>query len=187
MFPAEIDHCDNDGATSRSDIFKYLATHFNLADERTTPRVIQLFMSKSFSISLDYHKKNDILTNEIKVNDNHKYPIIKREAIRRAYVWFQSFMWDNILNNTGSEKWKTHIAKIRKSINNNLVLTYGDIRKILGKIENDELTQLLAYLCHVRILKCSDPKLEYYSREYTIPVVFRKIYPLPENGFDPHC
>ena len=176
MLPREVKHFDNNGVYEKKCVFEYLSTHFNLADERTTPRVIQLFISKTFSMALDYHKKNDILSYEILLNEENEYPIVTRDALSQAYTWFQNFMWENIISFTPTSKWKTYISKIQKNVDNNTCLDFEALKTMINLKDNEELTQFLAFLCHVRILKCTNPKIEYYKRQYTVPVVFRKVY-----------
>lgn len=104
IFPEEVNHYSLQGKEIRSDLFKYFEGHFSLASGETTPRIMLIFLKKVIAESKGYYAGN--LTVEIPLNDQNRYPLIRRDHLCSAYAQLQITMKDIFKGCITNKQWR---------------------------------------------------------------------------------
>jgi hypothetical protein len=173
IFPVSVDFKLH-GATKRDDIFKYFESNFSLATGNTTPRITLMYIQKCIEYTIKYYKSNPDI-NQVALDSNNEYSLVVRDCMSNAYDDLKFDIWETFCN--VSNKWRPFVEIIRSNKKKFLSkpLTYMDMKKLLSKsnMAENELHQLLAFLVHLGVLKCNNAKLDYDSRTYDLPILFK--------------
>ena len=76
IVPKEVLHRTSSGSKEKHELFSYLASHFDLGDGHTTPRIILLFLQKLVAVSATYYQENPDETH-MTLTDKKEFPLFK--------------------------------------------------------------------------------------------------------------
>lgn len=175
VFPRDVLHRTNSGTKQKHELFSYLASHFDLGDGHTTPRIILLFLLNLVAVSRTYYQENpdeSILT----LTNKKEFPLFKREHFLLAYAGLQKSMLEIFKSCMTLPDWqsRTEIFFLRKG--KKMTFTFQSLCKMVGLDDEGECKEYLAYLSHLGVLRCKNSDAAHKDRAYALPLLLQNIW-----------
>ena len=170
IFKKEIIHYNSYGVKETINLFDFYKTHFSLANEYATPRIIISFLHLLMEKYRD--KNNDESTTLELINNS--FSVFDDNLLLETYNCFQEKLKMNFLSI--DTKQKDLFEKFILKQQTKYKFTYPQIEEMLGKRNNKEIREFLGYLEYIGYLKnkkTSTTPVE--RREYELPIIFRVI------------
>lgn len=170
IFKKEIIHYNSYGVKETINLFDFYKTHFSLANEYATPRIIISFLHLLMEKYRD--KNNDESTTLELINNS--FSVFDDNLLLETYNCFQEQLKMNFLSI--DTKQKDLFEKFILKQQTKYKFTYPQIEEMLGKRNNKEIREFLGYLEYIGYLKnkkTSTTPVE--RREYELPIIFRVV------------
>jgi hypothetical protein len=168
MFPRTLKHRHNSGKHKSIDIMDFFESHLCLSNNILTPRIFIMFVQKCLDCASSYYRENPDLI--VKLDEHNEYPLIKRDCCSSAYEVFKKELWDSFYNNM-PYIWKPFLNNLRVGNGGRNQFGFKDLEKILKLDDQEQLRQLVAFLCHINLLECKNPLDMLSERTYMLPIV----------------
>lgn len=175
IFPREIKHYNNSGKlVDGSDIFDYLSTHFCFSSNNATPRIYMRYISIVISVASEKYSKNE--PENISLDENGEYPLIKRDFMVSAYRQLQDEARKNCISSIEHEPWRRKISLLLEKQGKRTTSSFRNIKKNISEESDQETKEFLAYCMHLGIVYCENNMAPLEQRRYEFPVLFQKIW-----------
>lgn len=168
IFKEKIVHYNSSGVKETINIFDFYRTHFSLANEYATPRIIISFLH------LLMEKYRDRTNDESKILElvNNSFSVFDDELILDTYNSFQRQLRKNFLSI--DEKQKNLFEKLVLKQNTKYKFSYSQIEEMLGKRNKNEIKEFLGYLEYIGYMKNKKTSTTPVERRvYELPIIFR--------------
>lgn len=174
FLPREVKHYDDKGInTDGLDLFEFLESHFCLANSKTTPRAIVIYLDKLLQISGSYYE--DRFFPDVVPNEDGEYEIFLKPHLQLAYGELQKQLASYINSAVTHPEWKDRISSLLSNIKRKKNFSFRELRKLINYDESDlDAKELLAFLEHLGVLVCENKSVHLPDRSYSIPVLLQK-------------
>lgn len=153
----------------------FLTQHFKLGSNHSNPRLVLLFLTKTFENAIDYYQRNPD-KKHIPHNDLNQLELILKEHITRGYNNLQQTTRETIIKL--NEKWSSNISnlisnqpkpKSCENLSKNILL---ELTKWTD--DTDEFRRFIAFYSHIGLLVPDNDLIPFEDRKYSIPTIIRK-------------
>jgi hypothetical protein len=176
LFPTEVMHRDDGGSKIRIDLFSYLATHFDLGNGHTTPRIVLIFLQKLVEVALKYYQDNPD-EKELTQTAKHDFCLFKREHFAAAYQALQQHMLDVFRSCITAKEWQERLDLFFSRKGKRQVFSFAVLRDMMRFEDEDQVASFTAFLTHLGVLRCKDENIPHQNRMYELPILLQYIWP----------
>lgn len=175
VMPHYVRHYNSKGQSEDGlDVFEYVETHFALANARTTPRALLIYLDKLIHISDAYYAER--LYPKIPLNEDGEYPLFLREHIQKAYGELQIELSAYISSSVTHPEWKDRISSLMSNVGNRSSFSFRDLKRLIRYDDSDQdAKELLAFLEHLGVLHCLNKSVHLPDRRYEIPIILQRV------------
>lgn len=174
FMPRQVQHFDGKGHLENGlDLFDFIDSHFCLANSKTTPRAMLIYLHKLVEISTAYWDGR--MFPDITMNEEKEYPIFQRQHVLLAYGMLQIEIVSYISSAVTHPEWKDRINSLLTNIGQRGKFSFRDLKRLIDYDDSDQdAKELLAFLEHLGVLVCNNKSVHLPDREYQIPVLLQK-------------
>lgn len=179
VFPREVLHRTDNGNKERHEVFSYLANHFDLGDGHTTPRIMLLFLKKLVLISAEYYRANPDERSLSRTAQN-EFALFKRDHFLTAYAALQSDMLEIFKSCITLVEWRGRTDTLFAKKGRKISIKYPALCNMVGLdgtgVDAEDSKAYIAYLTHLGVLSCKNPKMTHKERIYELPLLLQFIW-----------
>lgn len=175
VFPREVLHRTVGGAREKHELFSYLANHFDLGDQHTTPRIILLFLQKLVAVSSTYYQENPD-QKRLRLTEKKEIPLFKREHFLSAYASLQRNMLEIFKSCMTMPDWQNRTELFFARKGKKISFAFPALSKALSLSNEEECKEYLAYLVHLGVLHCRNADAVHRDRTYELPLLLQYIW-----------
>lgn len=170
VFPHKVIHKDQTSEEVEIDLFRFINTHFRDGHGKVLPRHLLTFLKQVANTSSKYYRNNpdqDVHAEEI--NGSWEWQLFKKRCIYEAYCDSKKEYIRNI--SRVENKWNNYFSVFIGKRGNKKTIDFNWVKTIVA-LDDQEVTDFLAYLNHIGFLYVSDAHPDPKRRKYKIPIIY---------------
>lgn len=165
IFPDKINHINEKGIIATTTFQNFINTHLKLDAKNHNPRIVLRFLELCIEETTKYYELNSMDIENVKLNKNLHYPLIKRKSILKAYKRLSEETWSERISDD-NEKWKSELQKLQAKKGRKEKYYFKEIQSISG-LEREECEKFIDYCIFTNVLE------KFGKGQYRLPILLK--------------
>jgi hypothetical protein len=141
-----------------------------LADEKPNPRIVIMYLNRCVEKAIAYYADNPDQTLAVILDDEHEYPLFKREMMTQAYGELTKILWQHI-ETYDQPQWNKYIVRFRAEKGKTKTFRGAYFQNLL-RADEKETQAFMTYMQHIGCLRCtSGVRKDFDKNVYSLPLL----------------